>query len=170
MSWHSLLLCSVHDIIIVMRPHLLTWHRYAAFYAQQQASAVDPYAAAAQAAYLQQPGLGGVGGGAFPGGFVGVNSPAGFALNGAGAGFNMASLQLEQQMQLMQQQQQQPQHQQQHGQGAGVLSGHDAAGGGSTGGGGGGPSAGAESGNFDQLASLGSFNSMPMIGSQMMSG
>ncbi len=129
---------------------------------------MDPYAAAAQAAYLQQPGLAGVGGGPFPGGFVGVNSPAGFALNGAGAGFNMASLQLEQQMQLMQQQQQ---HQQQHGQGAGVLGGHDAAASGQTGGGGGGgPSAGAESGNFDQLASLGSFNSMPMIGSQMMSG
>ena len=123
---------------------------------------MDPYAAAAQAAYLQQPGLGGVGSSAFPGGFVGVNSPAGFALNGAGAGFNMASLQLEQQMQLMQQQQQ-------HGQGAGVLGGQDA-GGGSASGVGSGPSAGAESRPFDQLASLGSFNSMPMIGSQMMSG
>ena len=128
---------------------------------------MDPYTAAAQAAYLQQPGLGGAGSSAFPGAFVNINSPAGFALNGSTAGFGMAPLQLEQQMQQMQLMQRQPPP----GQGASGIGGQDAAGGNSgMGGGGGGLGAGAQSGPFDQLGSLGSFMSMPMNGSQMTSG
>ena len=140
--------------------------RYAYYAAQQQGAAVDPYTAAAQAAYLQQPGLGGAGSSAFPGGFVNINSPAGFALNGSTAGFGMAPLQLEQQMQQMQLVQRQPQQ----SQGGGALGGQDAASGGSNLGGGGGMAGGAQSGPFDQLGSLGSFMSMPMNGSQLTSG
>ncbi len=140
---------------------------------------MDPYTAAAQAAYLQQPAIGGGGSGGFPGGFVNINSPAGFALNGSTAGFGMAPLQLEQQMQQMQlmQRQQQPSSQ---GQGGSGMGGQEAAGGnngmssggGGSGGGGGGGALGtsAQSGPFDQLGSLGSFMSMPMNGSQMTSG
>ena len=148
--------------------------RYAYYAAQQQASAVDPYTAAAQAAYLQQPAIGGAGSGGFPGGFVNINSPAGFALNGSTAGFGMAPLQLEQQMAQMQLMQR-PQPQPGQGQGGSGLSSQETAGGnngmsGGGGGGGGGLGAGAQSGPFDQLGSLGSFMSMPMNGSQMTSG
>lgn len=144
--------------------------RYAYFAAQQQASAVDPYTAAAQAAYLQQPGLGGAGSSAFAGGFVNMNSPAGFTLNGSAAGFGMAPLQLEQQMQQMQLMQRQQPPSQAGGAGFGgqdTGSGGNNGMGGAGGGGLGGP---AQSTPFDQLGSLGPFMSMPMNGSQMTSG
>ena len=120
--------------------------RYTAYY-QQQASAVDPYTAAAQAAYLQ-PAMGGAGVGPFGGGFVG--SPTGFAMNSDSTGFAMNSLQLEQQqLHLMQGQ-------------LGHMGGSDMPGNHM--------GASGQSGTFDQLSSLSVFMSAPMNGGRSMQG
>ena len=105
---------------------------------------MDPYTAAAQAAYLQ-PGMGG--GGAFGGGFVG--SPTDFGM-ASGGGFGMGPLQLDHaaQLQLMQ----------------GQLSQMSVSGNGGEIGGGGPLGANGQSGPFDQLSSLGVFVSAPTNG------
>lgn len=104
---------------------------------------MDPYTAAAQAAYLQ-PAMGG--GGAFGGAFIG--SPTDFGMN-SGGGFGMSPLQLDpaQQLQLMQGQLSQ----------LSVSGGAGDMGGGSLG-------ANGQSGPFDQLSALGVFVSAPANG------
>lgn len=115
---------------------MFAFYRYA--YYQQQAGAVDPYSAAAQAAYLPA-----MGAGSFGGGFAG--SPSDFAMNNGG-GFGMSPLQLDQQQQLALM--------------SGQLSQLTVSGGDMNGGGIG--VSGGQPGAFDQLNSLGVFVSPPV--------